>query len=223
MPAARCSRGDIRVGHVAHGLAAELRERGLAYACERHVRVGEHRGPCAQCVERTVRGVMGEHEGIGVREVGSGVDDALHDGLFERRERAAAELFGDDLEAAPLDVAGRHLLGIHLVLHSFPCTYPLSIGVFLAPHLGYVVGLLHDLAGRRTPGERYFNAARGHIERAVHESLVDKPFQKARRASLRRARAAPPERPRARRAQKARFPSCSSHVAGKFLPTSFGP
>ena len=41
--------------------------------------------PCAQCVERTVRGVMGEHEGIGVREVGSGVDDALHDGLFERR------------------------------------------------------------------------------------------------------------------------------------------
>ena len=45
-----------------------------------------------------MRGVMGEHEGIGVREVGSGVDDALHDGLFERRERAAAELFGDDLE-----------------------------------------------------------------------------------------------------------------------------
>ena len=50
--------------------------------------------------------------------------------------------------------------------------------MFLAPHLGYVVGLLHDLAGRRTPGERYFNAARGHIERAVHESLVDKPFRK---------------------------------------------
>ena len=56
---ARARRGDIRVGHVAHGLAAELRERGLAYACERHVRVGEHRGLCAQCVERTVRGVMG--------------------------------------------------------------------------------------------------------------------------------------------------------------------
>ena len=50
--------------------------------------------------------------------------------------------------------------------------------MFLAPHLGYVVGLLHDLAGRRAPGERYFDAARGHIERTVHECLVDKPLRK---------------------------------------------
>ena len=114
---------------VAHGLAAELRERGVCLCLrERHVRVGEHRGPAPQCVERTVRGVMGEHE-ESAYEKSAVVWMTRFDGLFERRWNVRPPSSSVMISAAPLDVAGRHLLGIHLVLHSFLHISPARRGV----------------------------------------------------------------------------------------------
>ena len=104
-----CLARDVRVRHEAERLRAELRERRLADARERHVRICDDGRAVAQGGLGLLDHVRRKREVIRIIKIRRRVDDALDDLGDAVRKRARAQLLRDDLERALFNILRLHV------------------------------------------------------------------------------------------------------------------
>ena len=87
--------------------AAQLRQTGFGDAGQRHVCIGHDDGPGVEGLDGLLHRAGSEVEIPRIVEVGGGVDDPLDHGfvLGRRGQAHHFQLFGDDVEARPLNVS----------------------------------------------------------------------------------------------------------------------
>ena len=102
-----CGGGHLGVSHITAGRAAQLLQTGLGDASQRHVCIGHDDGPGVEGLDGLLHRAGGEVEIPRIVEVGGGVDDPLDHGFVLGRRGHAHhfQLFGDDVEARPLNVS----------------------------------------------------------------------------------------------------------------------
>ena len=112
VPLALARAATSGVSHVAQGRAAQAGKAGLGDAGQRHVRVGDDGSARPQGLHPGRHGTRGEAQIPGIVKVGGGVDDPLDHGfvLGRRGQAHHFQLFGDDVEARPLNVSGQMML-----------------------------------------------------------------------------------------------------------------